>query len=51
MRTIVAIVVVVIAVVFIIIIIVVLARGFARKGKSDQQVEFNQSEWCSFVFV
>ncbi|KAJ4900056.1 Cysteine-rich receptor-like protein kinase 13 [Raphanus sativus] len=43
MRTIVAIVVVVIAVVFIIIIIVVLARGFARKGKSDQQVEFNQT--------
>ncbi|KAG2238149.1 hypothetical protein Bca52824_092614 [Brassica carinata] len=43
MRTMVAIVVAFIVVVFIIIIIVVLSRRFARRGKSDQHVEFSQT--------
>ncbi|XP_018480408.2 putative cysteine-rich receptor-like protein kinase 12 [Raphanus sativus] len=45
MRTVVAIVVAtfVFIIIIIIIIFVVLARRFARRGKSDQQVEFNQT--------
>ena len=51
LRTIIAIVVTVIVfiIIIIIIIVVVFARRSTRGGKSDQQVEFNQSECCSFV--